>query len=90
MKTAESLSIEVMRLVMSAASNDSVAEIAIEVHDRVANDLNNRKRKELFAIEEEQDVRVEIVSRSDVRPEHLLVTCKDENGRPVVPKAGGK
>ena len=90
-KTAESLSIEVMRLVMSAASNDDVAEIVIEVHDRVANDLNNRKRKELFAIEEDRDVRVEIVSRADVCPEHLKVICKDENGRSFEPKpSGGK
>ena len=76
---------------MSAASNDDVAEIVIEVHDRVANDLNNRKRKELFAIEEDRDVRVEIVSRADVCPEHLKVICKDENGRSFEPKpSGGK
>ena len=47
-KTAESLTIEAMRMVMSAASNDDVAGIQIETHDRVANDLNNRKRKELI------------------------------------------
>ena len=83
-KTSESLTIEVMRLVMSAASNDDVATIVIETHDRVANDLNNRKRKEIILLEDERDVVVNIVSRSDVAPEHLLVTCKDDNGKPVV------
>lgn len=82
-KTAESMSIEVMRLVMSAASQDNVAEISVEVHDRVANDFHNRKRKELLDIEDDRDVRVLIGSRADVCPEHLNVTCKDDNGRSV-------
>jgi hypothetical protein len=37
----------------------------IEVHDRVANYLNNRKRKELIRIEDEHEV--EIVDRRKVR-----------------------
>lgn len=82
-KTAESLTIEVMRLVMSAASNDNVATIVIEMHDRVANDLNNRKRKELTRLEDERDVEVSIVSRSDVNLEHLTISCEDEDGRTV-------
>lgn len=82
-KTSESLTIEVMRLVMSAASNDEVSRIVIETHDRVANDLNNRKRRELTRLEEARDVDISIVARSDVPPEHLTVTCTDENGRNV-------
>ena len=68
---------------MSAASNEDVARIIIEVHDRVANDLNNRKRKELTNIEDDRDVRVSIVSRADVCPEHLSVKCEDDDGREV-------
>lgn len=83
-KTSESLTIEAMRLVMAAASHDSVAKIEIETHDRVANDLNNRKRKELIQLEDDRDVMVTIKSRSDVCPEHLTVTCQDDDGRPVV------
>ena len=63
-KTPESLTIEVMRLVMSAASSDEVARIVIETHDRVANDLNNRKRKALTRLEDEQEVKITIVARS--------------------------
>ena len=83
-KTAESLTIEAMRMVMSAASNEDVAKIVIETHDRVANDLNNRKRKEIIKLEDEREVSVAIVSRSYVAPEHLVVSCLDEGGRPVV------
>jgi len=82
-KTSESLTIEAMRLVMAAASDESVAKIEIETHDRVANDLNNRKRKELIQLEDDRDVIVTIKSRSDVCPEHLTVTCQDDGGRPV-------
>jgi ribonuclease E len=82
-KTSESLTIEVMRLVMSAASNDDVAKIVIETHDRVANDLNNRKRKEIINLEDDRDVVVSIVSRSDVALEHLKVSCQDDDGRAV-------
>jgi ribonuclease E len=83
-KTAESLTIEVMRLVMSAATNEDVAKIIIETHDRVAHDLNNRKRKQLISLEDERDVMISIVSRTDVAPEHLTVRCEDEGGREVV------
>ena len=68
---------------MAAASQENVAEISIEVHDRVANDFHNRKRKELIDIEDDRDVRVLIGSRADVAPEHLTVTCKDDNGRSI-------
>ncbi|MEZ6126107.1 MAG: hypothetical protein R3C49_23510 [Planctomycetaceae bacterium] len=73
-----------MRLVMVAASQDDVSKIVIEAHDRVANDLNNRKRKELITLEEDREVFITIVARSDVPPEHLVIKCQDENGRDVV------
>ena len=82
-KTAESLTIEAMRLVMSATTNEDVATVIIETHDRVANDLNNRKRKELINLEDERDVTVSIKSRSDVCLEHFEVTCEDDDGREI-------
>lgn len=82
-KTAESLSIEVMRLVLSAAGQEEVAKIVVEVHDRVGNYLNNRKRKEITRIEDENEMTISIVARSDVSFEHLTFRCEDENGREV-------
>ena len=84
-KTAESLSIEVMRLVMSASTQENVAKIQIEVHDRVGNYLNNRKRKELIRIEEENEVEIVIVAKSDVCLEHMTFRCEDANGKELNP-----
>ena len=47
-KTAESMSIEVMRAMMAAADVKHVAEITVSVHEAVADDLNNRKRREIM------------------------------------------
>ena len=82
-KTAESLSIEVMRLTMSSAIGEDVHHIVIEVHERVANHLNNQKRKEIAQLEEDRGVEIRIHARADVVPEHLEVRCEDENNRSV-------
>ena len=82
-KTAESLSIEVMRLVMSAAVHEPVSRIVIEVHDRVGNYLNNRKRKDLIRIEDENEVEIVIVTKSDVSFEHMTFRAEDSAGREV-------
>jgi ribonuclease E len=80
-KTAESLSIEVMRLVMSVSGNPSLERIVIEVHDRVGHYLNNRKRKDLIRIEEENEITISIVARSDVCLEHMTFRAEDASGR---------
>jgi ribonuclease E len=82
-KTAESLSIEVMRLVMSAAAHEQVSRMLIEVHDRVGNYLNNRKRKDLIRIEDEHEVEIVIVTKSDVSFEHMTFRAEDSAGREV-------
>jgi ribonuclease E len=82
-KTAESLSIEVMRLVLAAAGHEKVSRIVIEVHDRVGNYLNNRKRKDLTRIEDENEMTIGIVARADVSFEHLTFRCEDDGGREV-------
>ncbi len=86
-KTAESMSLEIMRRVMTAAPMEKVQRIVIEVHDRVGNYLNNRKRKDVINIEEENDVRIEIVTNADVSFEHLTFRAEDANGREVAPES---
>ena len=89
-KTAESLSIEVMRLTMGAAAVKDVHRIVIEVHERTANHLNNKKRKEITHLEDERGVRVRIDARADVCPEHLQLKCEDDNARTVqIPASSG-
>ena len=70
-------------MVMAASAHEQVAKILIEVHDRVANYLNNRKRKELIRIEDEHEVEIVIVSKSDVCLEHMTFRAEDANSREI-------
>jgi ribonuclease E len=79
-KTAESVAIEVVRLLLSSVHRDNVAKINVEVHDRVGAYLNNRKRKDLISFEEDNDVTIHINSRADVSPEHLQIRSFDASG----------
>ena len=89
-KTAESLSIEVMRKVMTAATVKDVHRIVIEVHERVASYLNNRKRKDLTQLEDDRGILIRIDARADVCPEHLELKCEDDNNRSVrIPATSG-
>lgn len=76
-KTAESVAIEVMRNLATAASEDKVARIAVEVHQRVGNYLSNRKRREIMDLEESAGVLITVNSRYDVNFEHLTLQCFD-------------
>jgi ribonuclease E len=89
------MAIDTMRLLMTRATREGAAKIVVEIHDRVANYLNNKKRREITGIEESSKVTISIIARSDVGPEHLLLKILDEGGnelRPgspaVVAKAG--
>ena len=70
-------------MIMNAASNDEVARITIEVQDRVANYLNNRKRKEITETEDQCSGTVHIRSVSDAIPEYFKLECANEVGAPV-------
>jgi ribonuclease E len=82
-KTSESMAIEVMRSLLTMASNENVSRILLEIHERVANHLNNRKRREIAKIEEEREVSILVTPLSDVSPDHLKMRCLDELGNDV-------
>jgi ribonuclease E len=82
-KTAESMSIEVMRTLMTSANNKDVRRVDVAVHQRVANFLINRKRREIIKLEEDYEVTVNIQSLPDTSPEHLAVRCFDEIGSEI-------
>jgi ribonuclease E len=82
-KTAESVAIEVVRLLLNSVHRENVSRVTVEVHDRVAAYLNNRKRRDLIAFEEGNNVAIHISSRSDVSPEHLQMRCFDGTGTEV-------
>ncbi|MCA9092397.1 MAG: ribonuclease E/G, partial [Planctomycetaceae bacterium] len=70
-KTAESMAIEAIRLLLGRAYLDNLSRINLEVNERVANFLNNKKRKEIARIEETGNISIGIISRTDVQPEYM-------------------
>jgi ribonuclease E len=82
-KTAESMAIEAVRLLILAAQQESIARISITVADDVATYLNNRKRRDLSRLEDESGIVVQVLGKEGVSPEHLLLECHDESGREV-------
>lgn len=82
-KTAESMAIDVMRLLMTQANHPEVAKVTVEVHERVAAFLNNRKRRDITQMEESYDVTIAIHGLAQVSPEHLKFYCSNDLGTEV-------
>ncbi len=82
-KTAESMSIEVIRMLMLASQQPHVARVTVRVADEVAAYLNNRKRKDISRLEEEGHMTVQILGSQSVWPEHLEIDCRDAEGREI-------
>ncbi len=82
-KTPESMSIEVIRLLMLASHNPKISRVAITVADDVASYLSNKKRRELSRLEDEGKMTLQILGDKGVSPEHLKVVCRDSDNREV-------
>jgi ribonuclease E len=82
-KTAESMAIEVIRMLMLASQLPGVARLTVRVNDEVASYLNNRKRREITKLEEDCQLSVQILGSESSYPEHLELECRDRDGREV-------
>jgi ribonuclease E len=82
-KTCESMSIEVMRMLQLAAHRENVARISIRVSDDVAHYLQNKKRREIARLEEGGSIHVQIQGALAVPPETLEFVCYDSNNNEV-------
>jgi ribonuclease E len=82
-KTAESMAIDVMRLLALATHRDEIRRIAISVSSRVAAYLNNRKRREIARMELDCNMTIQISFAEDAPAEHLMIECFDANGNEV-------
>ena len=82
-KTGESVAIEVMRLLLTAASHHDVSRIVLDIHEHVANFLNNRKRREIAAIEERNSVEIAVNPRTDIVPDYINIRCLNEIGNEI-------
>jgi ribonuclease E len=79
-KTAESMAIDVTRLLALASHRDDIRRINITVSPGVAGYLNNRKRKEIARIESDSNMNILINFKENVPAEHLQIECYDANG----------
>jgi ribonuclease E len=80
-KTAESMAIEVVRMLILASQREEIARISVTVADEVATYLNNNKRRELARLEDTGKMVIEVRGRESVSPEHLVFECEDATGR---------
>jgi ribonuclease E len=78
-KTCESMSIEVMRLLQLAAHKPTVQRVQIRVAEEVASYLHNKKRREICRLEEAGNITVTINGQFGVSPETLEFLCYDNN-----------
>jgi ribonuclease E len=82
-KTSESMSIEVIRMLMLAGQQPNVARVTVRVNDEVSSYLNNKKRREITHLEEEAGMIVQILGSEGLWPEHLEIDCRDKDGREI-------
>jgi ribonuclease E len=82
-KTCESMSIDVMRMLQLAAHRDHVHHIEIRVAEDVASYLLNKKRGEIARLEEAGSIQVQIRGTPGAPPETLEFVCYDNNNNEV-------
>ncbi len=82
-KTCESMSIDVMRLLQLAAHREHVHHVEIRVADDVANYLLNKKRGEIARLEQAGSILVQIRGTLGAPPETLEFLCYDNNNNEV-------
>lgn len=82
-KTVESMSIEVMRMLQLAGHRNDIARVQIRVAEPVAHYLLNKKRREIAQLEENGKMSVTIIGGSSLYPETLEILCHDSNGNEV-------
>lgn len=80
-KKAESMAIEVVRMLMLASQQPGASRVTVRVNDEVASYLNNKKRKEISRLEDDGGLLVQILGSEGLFPEHLEIDCRDKDGR---------
>jgi ribonuclease E len=82
-KTVESMSIDVMRLLQLAAHKEPVCRVQVRVQAAVADYLLNRKRREVGQLEEAGQMLVTITGMPAVPPETLELVCYDRHNNEI-------
>jgi len=82
-KTPESMSLDVMRQLSLAASQDDIAQIEVTVHPTVGHYVNNRKRRTLVRLEERTAKQIMVISDPNASQEAVEFHCQDIRGVPL-------
>jgi ribonuclease E len=82
-KTCESMSIDVMRMLQLAGHRNNVHRIQIRVAEDVASYLLNKKRKEIAHLEESSGIQIQVTGLPGVAPETLEFLCFDKNNTEI-------
>jgi ribonuclease E len=82
-KTEETMSLVVMRMLMLAAQQPNCSRVTVKVHDAVASILNNKKRKDISHLESEGGLNIQILGGDNLYPEHFEMDCRDANNNEI-------
>ncbi|GBD36187.1 Ribonuclease E [bacterium HR36] len=82
-KTAESMSLEIMRLLKLAAHRPQAHRVHLQVSEPVAHYLLNRRRKDIAALEERHQIHILINVTPNHPPDFLEIHCLDRNGSEI-------
>ena len=82
-KTPESASLEVMRMLQLASHRESIDQVEIRVSPDVAFELQNRKRLAIHELETETGKTIVVRAVIGLGPEQLEFSCHDSRGRTV-------
>ncbi|MBC21235.1 MAG: ribonuclease E [Planctomycetaceae bacterium] len=82
-KTPESMAIEAVRMLMSAAHHPEAVQIDIQVAEEVATYLNNRKRREIAQLELEAEISVQIRGKEGFAPEQIEIVGRNKHDQDI-------
>ena len=82
-KTVESMSIDVMRMLQLAAHREYIHRLEVRTQDEVANYLQNKKRADIARLEAATGKPIQVRGVPGVAPEFLEFLCYDNNAHEV-------
>ena len=89
-KTLESMTLEIMRVLALAVQEKRAALITVSVAEEVASYVNNKKRQQLAKFEDECSASIVVRPAANVWPESLEVEIFDENNKRIPFTRGGE
>jgi len=77
-KSTESVSLDVMRLVQLAVHHSNVSRVQVKVPAAVCDTIQNRRRRDLLTMEDATGKRIEFIVGNDLKPDEYQIRCLDD------------